>query len=245
MGRRTVLLIAALVVAAMGTALVFMYANRAEDAALAGQQPVEVLVATSGIPAGSSGSAISEAGSVELQKLPAAAVPPEALGDLTPVAELVTVGTVLPGQVLLQPMFGAQQAAAGGLTLPSGTMAVSVQLDDPQRVAGFVQPGSEVAIYVTNIRDDDASETNLLLERVQVVAVGPSTISTTTTTDEGTMNTEEIPAAIITLAVNQRQAQRVILAANSPDTELQFALLDQDSKVNADVASTTTAALLR
>lgn len=245
MGRRTLLLIAAVVVAALGTSLVWMYANRAEDAALAGQQPVEVLVATSGIPAGASGSAISESGSVELKKLPAAAVPPQALSDLTPVTELVTVGSVLPGQVLLQPMFSTQQGAAGGLTLPDGTMAVSVQLDDPQRVAGFVQPGSEVAIYVTRIRDNNKSATNLLLERVPVIAVGPTTVSTTTTTEEGTSNTEEIPSAIITLAVDQEQAQSVILAANSPDTELQFALLGQESEVDAESARTTSAALLR
>ena len=55
MGRRTVLLIAALVVAALGTALVWMYANRADERAQADAAPVEVLVATSDIGAGTSG----------------------------------------------------------------------------------------------------------------------------------------------------------------------------------------------
>ncbi len=149
MGRRTILLIAAIVVAALGTALVFLYANRAEDLALQGQAPVEVLVATTGIQSGTSGSAISEAGAVELKKLPAASVPADALSDLTPVAELLTLGSVFEGQVLLQPMFGTPQEASGGLALPEGKMGVSVELSDPQRVAGFVKPGSEVAVFVS------------------------------------------------------------------------------------------------
>jgi pilus assembly protein CpaB len=247
MGRRTVLLIAALVVAALGTALVFMYANRAEDAALQGQTPVEVLVATVGVQAGTQGSAISEAGSVELKKLPAASVPPGALSDLTPVLDLVTVQSIFPGQVLLQPMFGTQQEASGGLSLPPGTMGVAVQLGDPQRVAGFVKPGSEVAIFVTTVAEGGEGEekpsgTSVLLERVPVVAVGPTTISTTSTTTEGGTNTEEIPTAILTLALNQDQAQRVILSTSS--AAMYFALLDKESEVDANAPTTTTQNLL-
>ena len=74
MGRRTILLIAALVVAALGTALVFMYANRADERAQAGTEQVEVLVATAGIAAGTTGAAVAESGTVELRTLPAASV---------------------------------------------------------------------------------------------------------------------------------------------------------------------------
>ena len=152
------------------------------------------------------------------------------------VADLVTLGSVFQGQVLLQPMFGDVQAASGGLTLPPGTMGVAVRLGDPERVAGFVQPGSTVAIFSTTTEvpgGDAAAEgplTSLLLERVPVVAVGPTTISTTTTTTEEATNAEEIPTAILTLALNQEQAQKVILATSvSP---MYFALLNQESEVD-------------
>lgn len=242
MGRRTVLLIAALVVAALGAALVWMYANRADERAQADAAPVEVLVATAGISAGTSGSAISQAGTAELRTLPAASVPAGALSDLTPVADLVTLGSVFPGQVLLQPMFGNVQEASGGLTLPPGTMAVAVQLGDPQRVAGFVQPGSEVAIFSTSEAEEGGSQTDLLLERVPVVAVGPTSVSTTTTTAESGSNTEEIPTAILTLAVDQEQAQKVILATSV--APMYFALLDKESKVDPDLAGTSSQTLL-
>lgn len=247
MGRRTAMLVAAIVVAALGTTLVFMYANRAEDAALAGQQPVEVLVATAGIAAGTTGSSLSTEARVELKKLPAAAVPANAISDLTPVAALVTTTSIFPGQVILRPMFGTQQETSGGLTLPKGTMGVAVKLGDPERVAGFVKPGSDVAIFVTTApatvsgQDEAAVSTSLLLERVRVIAVGPTTISTTSTTAEGETNTEEIPMAILTLALTQAQAQQVILA--NATSQMHFALLDKESQVNDAAKATTLAAL--
>ena len=240
MGRRTVLLIAALVVAALGTALVFMYANRADERAQAGAEQVEVLVATAGIAAGTTGAAVAESGTVELQTLPAAAVPPGSLSDLTPVTDLITISTIFDGQVLLQSMFGTQQDTAGGLTLPEGKIAVAITLGDPQRVAGFVNPGSEVAIFRTGIppvpaadgqgNADPAAQTNVLLDRVLVIAVGPTTVSSTTTTDGQTTNTEEIPTAILTLALDQEQAQKVILSTT--DGEMYFALLDDKSVID-------------
>lgn len=261
MGRRTVLLIAALVVAALGAALVFIYANRADERAQAGVEQVQVLVATAGIPAGTTGAAVTESGAVELKTLPAASVPPGALSDLAPVTDLVTVSSIFQGQVLLQPMFGSQVQTAGGLTLPEGKLAVAITLGDPQRVAGFVNPGSEVAIFRTGpvasaapggtgdaasgagtATENPGQATNVLLERVPVIAVGPTTISSTTTTsDDQTTNTEEIPTAILTLALDQEQAQKVILSTT--DGQMYFALLDENSKVDPELPPTTTADL--
>ncbi|MGB7982005.1 MAG: Flp pilus assembly protein CpaB [Candidatus Nanopelagicales bacterium] len=254
MGRRTVLLVAALVVAALGTALVFMYANRADERAQAGTEQVQVLVATAGIAAGTTGADVAGAGTVELQTLPAASVPDQALSDLTPVSDLITVSSIFPGQVLIAPMFGTQQNASGALTLPEGTVAVALQLGDPQRVAGFVNPGSEVAIFRTGpapIAVDPADKeavpgeqqaTALLLDRVSVIAVGPTTVSNTTTTDGQTTNTEAIPTAILTLALDQEQAQKVILSTT--DGAMYFALLDENSKLDATLPPTTTTDLL-
>ena len=130
MGRRTILLIAAIVVAALGAALVWMYANRADERAQADAAPVQVLVATVDIGAGTSGAAISEGAAAELRTLPAASVPAGAISDLTPVADLVTLGPIFTGQVLIQQIFGTQQQAGGGLTLPEGTIAIHALQND-------------------------------------------------------------------------------------------------------------------
>lgn len=240
MGRRTVLLIAAIVVAALGTALVWLYADRADDAAVADQSPVEVLVATVDIASGTSGAAIAEAAAVELRTLPAASVPAGALSDLAPVTDLVTLGPVFTGQVLLQQAFGTQQQAAGGLALPEGTMAISIQLGDPERVAGFVKPGSRVALFTTasGVGGVDEQQTTVLLPEALVVAVGPTVVAPA----EGSSNTEEIPTAILTLALNQEEAQRVILASQT--TALYMGLLDENSEVDADAPGATAENLL-
>ncbi len=244
MGRRTVLLIVALLVAALGTTLVWMYANRAEEAAQAGQSPVEVLVATTGIPAGTTGGSISELAYAELKTLPAASIPAEALSDLTPVRDLVAVGSIFEGQVLLRPMFDTSTLLATGLTLPEGTMAVSISLGDPQRVAGFVKPGSEVAIFVTaeGVGDEAELQTAVLLESVPVAAVGPTTVSQAATgSSEGT-NPEAIPTAILTLALTQEQAQKVIQGQSVGS--LYFGLLNQESEVSDKEPGTTNDDLL-
>lgn len=241
MGRRTILLIAALVVAALGTALVWMYANRADERAQADAAPVQVLVATVDIGAGTSGAAISEAASAEIRTLPAASVPAGALSDLTPVADLVTLGPVFAGQVLIQPMFGTQQQSGGGLTLPEGTLGVSILLGDPQRVAGFVKPGSQVAIFTTATGVGGVAEqqTVVLLPKVLVAAVGPTVVAQAA---EGSANTEAIPTAILTLALTQEEAQKVILATQT--TQLYMGLLDDKSKVDPEIPGTTTENLL-
>jgi pilus assembly protein CpaB len=244
MGRRTILLVAAILVAALGTVLVWMYANRAEDAALAGQQPVEVLVATSDIPAGTTGAEIAQSGLSELRQLPAASVPPGALSDLTPVASQRITATVFTGQVLIGSMFGSQVQPGGGLSLPRGTMAVSVSLGDPQRVAGFVSPGSQVAVFLTaqNVGGENGAQTVLLLPRVPVVAVGPQTVSSGTSSGGQANNAEQIPSAILTLALTQVQAQRLIQAQATG--QLYLGLLDDDSTVSSSARGTTNNNLL-
>ena len=58
--------LAALVVAALGTVLVFLYANNAQNAAQEGQTLVRVLVAKSKIEVGTTGSAASANGAFEV-----------------------------------------------------------------------------------------------------------------------------------------------------------------------------------
>ena len=118
------------------------------------------------------------------------------------IEDQVAITTVFTGQQILSQQFGST-ATTSGLPIPEGKMAVSVQLGDPERVAGFVQPGSEVAVFaVTQEIGGDLRTSQVLLPRVQVIAAGPSTVVSQTSTDaSGNENTEEIPKAILTLAV--------------------------------------------
>ena len=133
-------------------------------------------------------------------------------------------GPAIPPQI-----FGAA-GECNVLAIPKDELAIAVELGDPNRVAGFVAPGSEVAVFVT--LDDAAGnpKTQLLLSRSTVIAVGPTTVSTVTTTqDTGDQNVEEISRAILTLALSQSDSQKIIYAQSQGD--LYFGLLNDSSQV--------------
>jgi pilus assembly protein CpaB len=236
MGRRTVLLVTALVVAAIGTVLVFAYVRGVDDRALKDQAPVEVLVAKSQIAAGTRAGDAERAGAFKVERIAGNAVAPGALSAIAPITDLVAASDIFPGEQILRAKF-TTAGTVDTLAIPAGKLAVSVQLGDPQRVAGFVKPGSEVAIFVSvkpiavgpngqTASNNHNEYTRLLLGRITVLAVGPTTLRPAT---NGTGNTETVPTAILTLALDQVQAQKVILGETSG--ALYFALLNKGSKV--------------
>ena len=78
----------------------------------------------------------------------------------------------------------------------------------------------------------------MLLDRVTVLGVGSTTpVTTTTTAEDGTQQTEQLPRTLLTLALSQEDAQKVILASKTLDVT--FALLTKDSTVSADAPTTT------
>jgi len=229
MGRRTILLTAALVIAALGTALIFIYVQSANDRAQEGTTLVSVLVATSDVDAGTTGSDASNNGAFELQDVPQDALPAGYLTSLDPVADLKTNTAIYSGQTVLQQMFS--NTGGSSLSVPKGRLAVAVQLGDPERVAGFVVPGSDVTIFATATNAAGGSGfTRVLLPKVQVIGVGnAATTTTTTTTDTGEQTTEEIPRTILTLSLTTAEAQRVIFAQNVG--ELYFGLIGDNKSL--------------
>ena len=234
MGRRTLLLIAALVVAALGTVLIFLYVKGINDRALEGQNPVSVLVATAEIPAGTTGDAAQAAGLLEKKTIAADSAAPGALSDITPVADQVALAPIFTGQQILQQQFGPSGSAAAGV-IPEGKVAISIQLGDPQRAAAFLdnQPGTNVAIFLTAARpagqpNAGESATQVLLPTVPVIATGGTTTLTKTQTNpDGTQVESSYPVALLTLAVDQAQAQKIIFGQTQG--ELYFAILTDKS----------------
>jgi pilus assembly protein CpaB len=235
MGRRTLLLIAALAVAALGTTMVFLYVNGVNDRALAEQEPVQVLVATAPIAAGTTAQAAQSAGALEQRTVSRASVADGALSDITPIADDVALAPIFVGEQIIEAKFG-QPGSTSSLPIPKGKLAVSVQLADPARVAGFVSPGSEVAVFLTIARTPGSGTevTRVLLPKVQVIATGASTVVSTTTTTEGEAQTDELPKALLTLAVTQAEAQKVVYG--SQHGQMYFGLLTDDSRVDTSDA---------
>lgn len=234
MGRRKILLVAAVVVAALGTALVFLYVRGADARAAAPYDTVEVLRATTAIQPGETIESAAANGKLALQAVPQGQLLPNYQTTIDALKGQVALTTVYPGEQIISDKFGSEAEADSPLQIPKGKLAVSVNLTDPARVAGFVNPGSEVAIFL-NGTDALAGKpfTRLLLDRVSVLGVGSTTpVSTTTTDPAGQQTTEQLPRTLMTLAVDQKDAQRLLYA--SGNGELAFALLTPNSTVKSD-----------
>ena len=155
MGRRTVLLIVAALIAALGTGMVFLYVQRR-------RQPRR------GEPGSRSRcsrpsrrstrarrmAAAQAAGKIQLGTVPRAQVLAGAVNTAERAGERGRAVARSTPTSRSSPASSAPPATRSTLTIPDGDIAISVNLSDTGRVAGFVSPGANVAIFVDQPRDD-------------------------------------------------------------------------------------------
>lgn len=191
MGRRIIALAAAVVLALVGVMLVLVYARGADERALQGQQPQAIYVAEQVVPAGTTLKDAERGGLIKRTQVAAKATPAGALADVNgDNSALVALADLAPGQVVLTKAFGTERLGQRAIAVPAGKVAVSVSLEDPNRVGAFVTPGSTITIYdtydVKKIGTDDATKqynelnvkgTGVLLSKVQVIGIGTTALS--------------------------------------------------------------------
>lgn len=234
MDRRKVLLLAAAIVAALGTVLVFLYVQGADDRAEDRFDTVEVLRAVAVIEPGEAIDEAAANGKLALQPVAQQDVLAGAVSSTESLAGLVATTRIYAGEQIIPDKFGGEAEAASPLQIPRGQLAISVNLTDPARVAGFVNPGSDVAVFLTGTTAATGEPfTRVLLPRVTVLGVGSTTpTTTTTTTEDGAQTTEQLPRTLLTLALDQKDAQKVLFAVGNG--ELAFGLLTGNSTVRPD-----------
>lgn len=235
MDRRKMLLVLAAVIAALGTMLVWLYVRGAEGRAQEQFESVNVIVAKQDIAAGETFADASEAGKLEKKAVPANVRLTGAQDDLQGLKGKVALTTIYAGEQLIDAKWGGIgdiDVTSKVIAIPKGKMAVTVNLTDPQRVAGFVQPGSEVMVFVSV--EPEKTRTwfsRTLLRRVTVLGVGEtSTVTSTKTTSEGESTTTPLPQTLVTLAVDQTQAERLQWGTNFGI--LGLGLLTDDTKIS-------------
>jgi len=259
--RRVLAVALAVLLALIGIVAVLAYVHKANERAIAGLKAVTVLAASQPIPAGTSASAAQSRGLLTSEKLPLSSVPSGYLSSVTPdIAHLVTSSPMQPGQLLLRPMLvSAQQVTSAAIAIPPGMAAVSVELCLEADVAGFVVPGSSVAVFDTYARGSKTLQqacdptrqgqgsastviTRVLLPKAEVlsVAAGPAS-SQATAAGSGTVqvsasgiSASSQGAVFVTLAVTPEQAQRLIRATLGGLPYL--ALLGTNTTVPANLA---------
>jgi pilus assembly protein CpaB len=230
MERRRILVIAAALVAALGAILVFVYVRGADTRAEDQFQTTDVLVATQAIQSGETIEAAQAAGKITKKAITNNSLLPDFQVDLTALSGKVALTTIYPGEQIIASKFGTTAAPASALQIPDDKIAISVNLTDTARVAGFVDPGSLVAIFLNGTDANTGTAfTEVLLPKVTVIGVGSTTpVSTTTTDQTGAQTTEALPRTLLTLSVDQDQAQKIMFAQGNG--ELAFALLPSNGK---------------
>src|SRR5205814_930602 len=93
--------------------------------------------------------------------------------------------------------------------------ALSLKLEDPNRVAGFLRVGSKVVVFYTS-----AGKTRTLLTDIQVLATSLSGAPVTV-------------SPLVTLAVTQQEAQKLVFAAQGDNT-IYLALEGDDGTAGLD-----------
>lgn len=217
MKSRLVATIIAVVLAIVGALLIFTYVGNAEERAIAGLEPSSVLVIKEAVPAGTPVESLKE--SVTVAQLPASAVAPSALRDLTDSTGKVTAVDLVPGEQLLTERLVApdQVQAAGSVKVPEGMQEVSFQLE-PQRVAGGrLAPGDHVGVFISMDsggleENPDKETTHLVVRKALVTSMqrAPQPV-----TEEGQDDAQALPEGtmLVTVAVDDAAAQKIVFAA--------------------------------
>lgn len=239
----------------VGIVAVLAYVNKANQRAITGMKAVSVLVASDSIPQGTSVSQAVSGGLLVRQQYPEASIPSDTVRSVTRgLSKLVTTSAMQKGQLLLSTMLGHRGQVSGGIAVPTGDIAVTVQVCLEAAIAGYIQPGAKVALFDTYATKGELQSacdsshqaqnirnvyTRMVLPKVEVLAV--TTAPVTTTGSQGTPafsagpTTQSQGAVFVTLAVSQHDAEQVILASQAGLPY--FGLLTPDSVTQPDTGS--------
>ncbi|HYY11573.1 MAG TPA: RcpC/CpaB family pilus assembly protein [Kineosporiaceae bacterium] len=234
MNRRIVALAVAGVCALVAGVAVVLYASGADQRALAGQQPASAWVTTHDIPRATKlGEAVKQ-GWLRKETLPERAVPATAVQNLG-ADDLLATSDISAGEVLLDGRFSQQRIGPEVVSVPAGHLAVSAELTDAGRVASFVRPGDDVAVFYA---PKGGGLAYVLLPRVQVLGTGMSTETGAVSTDDSSKDTK-VSSQVMTLALTPKESAKLVAAAADTNAgSLYFGLLPSTTDVPADTLAT-------
>ena len=155
MNKKVVGIIAAVVMAVVGTIVLIVFVRGAEDRALEGETLVTVLVADQSIPAGTPVAQID--GLVHTEQIPEKIAPVGVIADLVQVQGKVADVDIVKGETLLASRFvdpDAFSARKTAVEVPDGLLEVTVAMSQEQFVGGVPVPGDHIAVIATAPRSE-------------------------------------------------------------------------------------------
>jgi pilus assembly protein CpaB len=195
-------IVASVVLAAVGTALLVAYVRGAADSAAAPEETTNVLVVSATIPKGMKAEDIGA--SVRLEQVPVKIVTKDALASTSPLAGKVAAVDLLPGEQLVPSRFSAPNEVQG---VAPGMLQVTIAVDSVRAVGGQVRKGDTVAVTMSF---EDPQTTHLVLHKVRVTDVRTADGAPLITPASGPAPTGNL---LVTMAVDGPSVERIIFGA--------------------------------
>jgi pilus assembly protein CpaB len=211
--RRTVGIVAAIVLALLGTMGLVGYVQGAKDDAVAGEKLVKVYVASDKIPAGTSASRISSL--VTTEKVPAKVKADDAITNLKSVKGEVTTIDLLPGEQLVASRFvSASAAGVNAKGVPAGMYGATVALDPERALGGQVRAGDHVAIVGLVANPGTGTDTAAVLVSNALVTSVQIDGQNGDRPNKKDVTTAPTGKFFVTFALGQPDLEKVVAAAN-------------------------------
>ncbi|HEY8654170.1 MAG TPA: RcpC/CpaB family pilus assembly protein [Dermatophilaceae bacterium] len=250
MGRRVLVVLAAVVVALIGVVAVVVYAQGADARAVADQQPQTVYIAKALVPAGTTAAEAVATGLIVPTQVAAKGLPLGALSTVdAATGKLLALTDIAPGEFVTASRFGTTPLGQKAIQVPDGQVAISLALSDPARVGAFVSPGSHIVIYDTYVPPVAAAgttaaaagaaaakQTRVLLDDVLVIAMGSTTLTPPAATEgaaqpaaAGALVTVALPPALAAKLVQGIQTGTLYAGLRGTDTKTDLAQIVSDA----------------
>ena len=243
MSRRVFGLVAAIVLAVLGTVALVGFVSNAEARALEGEELAEVYVVAEPIPAGTLGEEVEP--HVTIEQVPVKVRATGATTDLDDLTGRVTAVDLQPGEQLIDARFvdvSEFTDREAGVTVPDDMIEVTIELDPQRAVGGLLEPGQTVAVLASfepfeldantvevdgeivalpqavadAIEGKTPNATDLILRKALVTAVQEPE-DRAFGVDEGEevdrLTTAPADSVLVTLAVEPRDAERLVFTA--------------------------------
>lgn len=220
MNRRIVGIIAALVLAAIGTTLIITYVEREKNAAVAAEGEVDVWIVDETIPLGTSGKDVDDF--VRKAEVPKDAVAEDGVEQLADIKDRVAAIDLVPGEQLVASRWVLQGQEGRSADLKD-KLTVTVELEAQRAMGGQLRAGDTVAVlanfdpFLETGADgnETPNSTHILLHKVPVVAVQwtEQQGSDDASADESSAT---VPRGriLVTLAVDAPSAELVVFTAD-------------------------------
>ena len=226
--RRTLILIAAVLVGAVAAYALWAYVGGIEDEANDNAERVEIFKIVEDIPKGTFGDEAFAQGLIEQDDIAQEYRPASAITEPSQIDGLVAISDLAANQVVVTDQFVTQQDSLSTFSqlLKNNEVAVTISVDQVRGVAGLLVPGDFVNILVTNAaaaeeggetggqggEDIFTQSSRYLYQKVQILAIGQTRKlepgETAATNADGTP-AESASSGLVTFVVPADAAQRI------------------------------------